>query len=164
MTVGVAYRVPGLGAVLVSDGRITHEAEIVSESERKYVICGSTACLVSGTVGHEWRKLQDHPPRSFKAFREALAELEDENDWLAYDRRSDRLWSGGLRLTQAFATLGSGASLALGALEALPVAKSLVDAEQRALAAVRVACRRHSECGGRLRVLVVPRRGAIRVG
>lgn len=161
MTVGVAYRVPGLGAVLISDGRVTHDSEIVTDSERKYVICGATACLVSGTVGQVWRQLQDRPPKSFAAFRAELAGSSDDTDWLAYDRRSDQLWSGDVRLGHAFATLGSGGSLALGALEALPVARTLEDAEKRASEAVRVACKRNVTCGGRLRVLVVPRRGAI---
>lgn len=151
----------GKGAVLVSDGRVTHDNEIVTDSERKFVVCGSTACLVSGTVGQVWRQLQEKPPRSFTAFRAQLADSEDETDWLAYDRRSDRLWCGDVRLAHPFAVLGSGASLALGALEAMPIARSLTDAESRALAAVRIACRRNVTCGGRIRVLTVPKRGKI---
>jgi 20S proteasome alpha/beta subunit len=163
VTVGVAYRVPGLGAVLVSDGRVTHDQEIVSDVERKFVVCGATAVLVSGTVGQVWRQLQERPPRSFAAFRERLAESDDETDWLAYDRRSDRLWAGDVRLGHTFAALGSGGSLALGALEVSPTPRTLEAAEKVAIAAARVACRRNVTCGGRIRVLVVPRRGAISV-
>lgn len=159
MTVGVAYRVPGKGAVLVSDGRVTHGTEIVSDHERKYVVCGATACLVAGDVGSVWRDLQEKGPRNFKAFRRALEQSDDETEWLAYDRYSDRLWSGHVRLVQPFATLGAGSSVALGALEALPVAKDMVAAEKAAVIAVRAACRWNVTCGGRVRVLVVPRRG-----
>jgi hypothetical protein len=146
---------------MVCDGRVTHADEIVSDVERKFVVCGATACLVSGTVGQVWRKLQERPPRSFAAFRTTLADSSDETDWLAYDRRSDRLWCGDVRLGQPFAALGSGSSLALGALEALPVARTMDAAEKTAIGAVRVACRRNVTCGGRIRVLIVPRRGAI---
>jgi len=161
MTVGVAYRVPGLGAVLVSDGRITHSDEIVSDHARKFVVCGSTAAVLAGTVGALWRQLQEKPPRSFAALRAAVAADPDETDWLAYDRRSDRLWAGEVRLVQPFAAIGSGASLALGALEALPLARSMPEAERHALTAVRAACRRNVTCGGKLRVLRVPRKGAV---
>ena len=162
MTVGVAYRVPGLGAVLVSDGRVTDQhCELVTDSARKFVLAGATACIVAGEIGPVWRQLQERPPRSFRAFREALESSVDDTDYLAYDRRADRLWVGDVRLFQPFAVIGSGATLALGALEAMPPAKTLVDAERNALSAVRVACRRNVTCGGRLRVLVVPRRGPI---
>lgn len=150
---------PSKGAILISDGRVTFDGEIVSEHERKFVIAGTTACIVSGEIGQIWRQLQEKPPRSFAAFRATLATSEDDTDWLAYDRRSDRLWSGDVRLVQPFAALGSGSSLALGALEAQPVAKTLAEAEKAALRAVKVACRRHALCGGRIRVLLVPKRG-----
>lgn len=163
MTVGVGYRVPGLGAVLVSDGRITHDGEITTDTARKHVICGATPVLLAGDVGPSWSVLQTKPPRTFAALRKAIETAEDDTDWLAYDRGSDRLWLGHLRLGARFAALGCGASLALGALEALTLARTLEDAAARAEAAVRVAVRRHAHCGGRVRVLVCPRRGAIRV-
>lgn len=169
MTVGVAYRIPSVGAVLVSDGRVTHSGGLVSDSEKKYVVCGTTVCLVSGVVGPMWRKLQEKPPRSFAAFRDALfeneklEEHEDRTAWLAYDRHRDQLWSGEIRCATAFATLGSGGDLARGALEALPAAKTLEDAKARAVTAVKIACKCNVECGGRLRILVVPRRGPIQV-
>lgn len=163
MTVGIAYRVPGVGAVLVSDGRITHDGHIVSDTERKYVLCGSTVVLVSGDIGQLWRELQQKPPRSFSAFLAAAAASEDDTDWLAYDRRSDRLWLGDVRLSQAFATLGTGDSVALGALDAMPVARSLAVAEQAATRAVRITCRRRADCGGRIRTVVVPRRGNVSI-
>lgn len=162
MTVGVGYRVPGLGAVLCSDGRVTHDDLIVSDSTKKYIVCGSTVVLIAGTVGQVWRQLQERPPRSFAAFREALAAHADEQDWLAYDRRSDRLWSGELQLSAPFGALGTGSSIALGALEALPLAKTLEAAERAALSAVRIACRRQASCGGRIRTVIVPgKRGTI---
>lgn len=163
MTVGVAYRVPGQGAVLVSDGLITHDGAIISNMARKHVLCGSTVVLVAGEIGQLWRELQERPPRSFAAFLTAVASSSDDTDWLAYDRRSDRLWLGNARLSQAFATLGSGDSVALGALDAMPVARSLEMAEQTALRAVRITCQRRADCGGRIRTVVVPRRGVVSV-
>lgn len=161
VTIGVAYRVPGVGAVLAIDGRVTHDGEILTDSERKYIICGRTPVLISGVVGKVWRSLQEHPPRSFDAFLDAVDE--EETDWLAYDRRSDRLWLGAVRVAAPFAAVGTGDSLAIGALEALPIAKSLAAAQATVARVLRIVCRRHSECGGRARVLVVPRRGAIAV-
>lgn len=163
MTVGVAYRVPGVGAVLVSDGRITHDGELVSDNARKYVLCGATAVIVSGEIGQAWRRLQEKPPRSFAALRTAIVESKEDNDWLAYNRSNDQLWLGEVRISGPFATLGSGASLALGALEVLPLARTLVDAEQVAQRAVRAACARHVECGGKIRTVIVPRKGDVTI-
>jgi 20S proteasome alpha/beta subunit len=157
MTVGVIYRVAE-GAVLVSDGRITHDGEIASESARKCFMCGlSTAVIVAGDIGPLWRRLQERPPKTFRAFRDAVDADTDDTDWLAYDRRSGRMWLSDVRITIPFAAVGSGATLATGALEALPVAKTIEAAEAAAVKAVRVACRRHALCGGRLRTLVVRR-------
>jgi hypothetical protein len=120
MTVGVIYRVAE-GAVLVSDGRITHDGEIASESARKCFMCGlSTAVIVAGDIGPLWRRLQERPPKTFRAFRDAVDADTDDTDWLAYDRRSGRMWLSDVRITIPFAAVGSGATLATGALEALP--------------------------------------------
>ena len=163
MTVGVAYRVPGQGAVLVSDGRVTQDGHINTDSARKYVKCGSTVVLVAGEIGPVWRRLQEKPPRNMKAFLAMVDEAPDTCDWVAYDRRSDRLWLGGLRLSQAYVTLGSGDALALGALDAIPPARTLIAAEQAALRAVQITCRRRGDCGGRIRIVTVPRTGDVRV-
>lgn len=156
MTVAAGYRVPSVGAVLVADGRVTHDGEIISDSETKLVVCGATVVAVAGTIGPCWRKLQAQPPKSYAAFLKAVDEFEEADvDWLAYDRSTGRLWLGDVRITSPFATLGSGSSLALGALEALPIAKSLLEAEKAAVKAVQVACRRNATCGGKVRVAVV---------
>lgn len=165
MTVGVAYRVPGAGAVLVSDGRITDSAsgELISDTARKFVVAGAAFCIVAGDVGPVWRQLQERPPRTFKAFRSAVETAEEPPDYLAYDRVADRLWDGPLRLSAPFFAIGTGGTFALGALEALPPARTLGEARKNALIAVRAAIRRNVLCGGRVRVLVVPRRGEITV-
>src|ERR1700748_26490 len=161
MSVCVAYRVPGEGAVLVSDGRVTHDGELVSDHERKFVICGSTVCLVAGDIGPSWRALQEKPPKNFDAFREILDNGKDDTDWVAYDRRSDRLWLGEARVVTPFTTLGCGGSVALGALEVLPRALTLDAAEKNALKAVKAACRRNVNCGGKIRTVIVPRKGPL---
>lgn len=163
MTVGVAVRVPGAGAVLVCDGRVVRGGEIESDSEKKFVICGPTIVLVAGTVGLLWRKLQEKPPKNFKTFRNEVAEHGDETDWLAYDKTNGRLWSGDVQVPGAFATLGSGGSLAMGALEVLPLPKNLEEARLMATKAIRIACKRHTECGGRLRTIIVANRKPIEV-
>lgn len=160
MTVGVAYRVPPHGAVLVADGRVTHSGYVVASDTRKLVSCGATFVIVAGEVGATWRRLQETPPRSFAAFRRAMDGTKEETDWLAYDRTNDRLWSGDVRLSGLFAAVGSGDALALGALEALPLARTLEDATAAARRAVQIACKHNVECGGRIRILIVPRRGA----
>lgn len=163
MTVAVAYRVPGEGAVLISDGRVTHDGSLVSDHEKKYVVCGTTVCLVSGDIGPSWRSLQEKPPKNFDAFRAILDDSKDDTDWVAYDRRSDRLWVGETRLVTPFATLGCGGSVALGALEVLPRALTLEAAEKAGMKAIKAACKWHVACGGKIRVVVVPRKGALLV-
>ena len=159
MTVGVAYRIPGVGAVMVSDGRVTHDGVICTDSARKYVQCGPVVVLLSGTVDDTWRQLQDKAPRTFSALRTILADG-DKFDWLAYDPRTDRLHAGGVHVVSAFSAIGSGSSLAIGALEVLPVPKTLEEAEAIATRAVRAACRHHIECGGRIRSVIVPQKSA----
>ncbi len=159
MTVGVAYRVPGVGAVLVSDGRITNEGTIESDSERKLFECGPIAVIVAGDIGPFWRRMQAQPPKTFRSFMAAWDASEDDSDYLAYDRRSGHMWVSDVRIPSLFAAVGSGSHFALGALEAMPAAKTLEEAEAQATRAVRVAIKRHALCGGRVRVLTVRRRG-----
>lgn len=156
MTVGVVYRVSG-GAVLVSDGRVTHGGEVVSDTAQKCFLCGPVGVIVAGEIGPLWRRLQERPPRTFKAFREAVDAESLSVEWLAYDPRSRSIWLSDVRISAQFAALGSGSSLALGALEVLPAPTSLVEAKRTAEKAVRAACRRHTECGGKIRSLMVPK-------
>lgn len=156
MTVGVIYRVPA-GAVLVSDGRVTHIGEIVSDVERKNFLCGDMAIIVSGEIGQFWRRMQEKPPKTWRAFRAAFDASEDDSDWVAYDRRGGRLWLGDVRIASPYIAVGCGSSTALGALDVLTPARSLAEAEVAARRAVRAACGRHTECGGKVRTLVVPR-------
>jgi len=155
MTVGIAYRVPGEGCVLVSDGRITCDGEILTDTARKFVICGSTAAVLAGTVGALWGRLQDTPPKSFAALREAVEASDDDTDWLAYDRKGDHLWLGDVRLTTPFACIGTGASTAHGALAMVDSPKSLDEAIKLCKRSVKVVCARHTTCGGKVRTIVV---------
>lgn len=152
---------PGQGAVMVCDGRVTHTGHIVTDIERKFVRCGSTTVLVAGEIGPTWRGLQMNPPKKFAEFLNTVDCSDDDCDWLAYDRRTDSLWVGNNKIGHVFAALGSGDALALGALEAMPLAKTLSEAESAAQRAVKITCKRHSECGGRIRTIVVPRKGQV---
>ena len=161
MTVGIAYRVPELGAVLVSDGRISRDGcGALTNDARKFAVCGPIGVLVAGEIGAFWRQLQESPPRSFAGFRKAVDATKEDTEWLAYDRSSGRLWLGDVRVAGLFTAIGSGDTLALGALEALPLARTLEDAERAGRRAVQIACKYCFECGGKVRALIMPRKGA----
>lgn len=167
MTIGLAYRVPGVGAVLACDGRIV-DAEtnaIISDNEKKYVICGSVTVLVAGNFGKLWARIQTSPPKSYSTLRAAIDEnMEDDTEWLMYSRTEDRLYLGDLVIPRPIAGIGAGSPFGLGALEALPLAKTLDAAYKNVHAAMTIACRRNASCGGRVRILTVPRKGAIKFG
>ena len=167
ITICVGYRIPGEGAVLASDGRVTDAStsDILSDAERKYVICGNTVVLVAGTLGKLWIQLQDNPPKTFKALRAKIGEnAGNDTEWLAFSRTEDRLYLGDVAVTRPFAGIGCGASFGLGALEALPLAKTLEDAHKAVSTAMAIACRRNASCGGRIRIITVPRKGKIKIG
>lgn len=165
MTVGLAYRIPGGGGcVLATDGRVTDSSssDILSDAEKKYVVCGNTVVLVAGSLGKLWLQLQDNPPKNFKALRAKIGEHADsDTEWLAYDRTADRLYLGDVAVTRPIAGIGCGASFGLGALEALPYAKTMDAAYKHISTAMAIACRRNASCGGRIRILVIPRKGPI---
>jgi len=174
MTVGIVYRVPGLGAVLGCDSRVTDEhGEIMTDSDEKWLVAGSAVACCAGALGGLGVDLRATPPRNWPELRKALTMTDAvdrglDYEALVYDRRGDALfWSdhqGDALRRGLYATLGSGGATALGALDASAPPKTLEAAERLVRRALRITCKRHSACGGRLRVLVVPRRGTIRVG
>lgn len=152
---------------MACDGRVVDadSSTILSDGERKYALCGTTTVLVAGTVGKLWNRLQAQPPRSYKALRGVLDEHpEDDTEWLAYDRKADRLFMGEVTIPRPIAAIGCGAPFALGALEALPLAKTLEAAYHAVATAIAIACRRNACCGGRIRILTIPRKGPIKIG
>lgn len=176
VTVGVAYRVPGLGAVVACDSRITdtESGMIYSDHVDKWLIGGSVVACYSGTAGGLWGELREASPRTWADLRKALIDIDAteshdrDYDALAYDRRTDTLWhtdhQGDAVRKGVCGTIGIGGTIALGVLEASPTPKTLEAAERLVRRAIKVACKHNSSCGGRTRVLVVRgKRGAILV-
>jgi ATP-dependent protease HslVU (ClpYQ) peptidase subunit len=167
LTVCLGYRIPGEGAILACDGRVTDSGSfaILSDAEKKYALCGSVTVLMAGTMGKMWMQLQTNPPKSYKALRAAIDSHGDaDTEWLAYDKRADRLFVGDVMSSRNIAGIGAGSSFGLGALEALPLAKTLTEAHKAVSTAIAIACRRNASCGGRIRILTVPRKGAVKFG
>jgi ATP-dependent protease HslVU (ClpYQ) peptidase subunit len=167
MTCCLSYRIPGEGAILACDGRVTNgdSSDILSDSEKKFAICGSVVVLMAGTLGKMWFQLQDAPPKTYKSFRALLTKHGDsDTEWIVYDKASDRMFVGDVMASRNIAGIGCGASFGLGALEALPLAKNLADAHKAVSTAIAIACRRNASCGGRIRILTVPQKGSIKFG
>ena len=166
-TICLAYRVAGEGAILACDGRIVDADTnaIISDADKKYVVCGSTVVMIAGTFGKLFHKIATSPPKSFAGVRAAIDDhMDDDAEWLAYDKRKDRLYLDDIVLGRPIAGIGAGSPFGLGALEALPLARSLDAAYKAVSIAMTIACRRNASCGGRVRMLTVPKRGAIKYG
>jgi hypothetical protein len=163
MTVALGYRIAGEGAVMACDGRILDgDSHILSDGDKKFVICGPTVAFVAGNFGKLFHKIAANPPKSFATLRAAITEnVSDDTEWLAYDKRADRLYINDLVIGRPIAGIGAGSSYGLGALEALPLAKTMDTAYRYISIAMGIACRRNASCGGRIRVLVIPRQGPI---
>ena len=173
VTVGVVYRVPGHGAVLGCDSRVlAGDGEIITDADEKWLVAGSAIALVAGQSGGLWADLKEATPAGWPALRKAVtdidAELSHARDYevLVYDRRADVIWhtdhQGDAIRRGLFASIGCGGGLALGALEASPAPRTLEHAEKIVRRAVKIACRRHSACGGRIRTIIVRgRRGEL---
>ena len=158
---------PGEGAVLACDGRILDAASntIISDADKKYVVCGATVVMIAGNFGKLFYKISSAPPKSFVSLRAAIGDnMDDDAEWLAYDKRTDRLYLDDLLLTRPIAGIGAGSPFGLGALEALPLARTLESAYRAVSTAMTIACRRNASCGGRIRMLTVPKRGPIQYG
>lgn len=163
MTVCLAYRVPGEGCVLVSDGRVTDGAlRVLTDSCDKSAVLGSCVALVAGCDG---RALQDLQELKVKKYADILAYVrsrhgESEDYWqlIVWDRSGQKLYTLDSALTElehSVAAIGCGSDIATGVLSALPHPQSLEEATRALNKAARVACRRNAGCGGRIRTIVV---------
>lgn len=169
MTVGIIYRVPGHGAVIGCDSRLTDESGAISSDHwEKWGIFGSVIACYAGTIGGLWQDLRDKPTKNWPEFRKAITDLDatqaHDRDYevLVYDRRKDIIWHTGHQGDAVrhggYAAIGAGGGIALGALDVSSPAKSLDSAERLVRRAVKISCRRHSSCGGRIKTVVVPRK------
>lgn len=174
MTVGVAIRVPGVGAVLVCDSRVSDSSggKIYTDSEQKFGVFGTCTAIYAGRPGSLWIELRDSPPRNWP---EVYAKLTDtdarakDRDYevLVYDRTQDRVIhtdaSGYAVISGTSSTIGCGGELAQGVIDGARAPATLEAAAALALRACRAAVRRNAFCGGRLRLVVsgAGRRGKV---
>lgn len=169
MTVILAIRLPGEGAILAGDGRVTVGSEILTDSCEKLAVFGSIALGVSG---HDGGLLQALEPA--KNLAEVMKLANDYTrgsslawDAVAYDRKQDQLlyldYHGAVITAPGiFATTGSGGTYAMGFVEARPRPKTFEEATELAKQTLRTTFKKNSECGGRIRLLTVKgRRGAV---
>lgn len=167
MTVGVAIRVPGQGAVLACDSRVvdSDSGEIYTDADHKWGLFGTTAAVCSGALGGLWLDLREKPPRNLAELRERTTDLDAkdhdrEYEILVYDRRKDRLvicdHQGDMTHVGGMGAVGSGGAIALGVLDAAKPPTTLEAAATLAQRACRIATRRNAFCGGRIRLVLVP--------
>jgi len=165
MTVGIAIRVPGAGAVLACDSRISGDGgHIFTDLEEKWLVAGTATAVYAGCVGGMWHKLRDAPPRNWTDLRAAI-ECPDaasrglDYELLVYDRTQDRiLWTGQhgeATVVRTHAACGAGGAYAYGVLDAAKPPTTLDAAVALARRTIKIVCRRNMTCGGRIRILVV---------
>lgn len=163
MTVLAAVRVPGRGAVLVADSRVTGGTDIITDTCQKIVRCGSAGLAISGCDGNLLGAVAN--TRTWAELVQAAFKYASEHttlDWsgIGYDAVSDRLWfiDSDEHLIDAGTTAvgGSGGRVARGWLDAYESEpKTLEGAKAWVVGACRAAIRRDSACGGRVRSLVL---------
>jgi 20S proteasome alpha/beta subunit len=155
MTIIVAIRVPGQGAVLACDSRVSIGDEIASDS---YVKCRAGAEVLYAACGTERGMLEQFEAHTWPEVYDQALSLELQ-DWslLAADKSGVYfLHHGGFRLRHPFKyATGSGAPFALGYMDACRPAKSVADAVHIAKGAVKCAIARDSGCGGKIRVITL---------
>lgn len=172
MTVALVIRVPGQGAVLACDSRVSCDGtgSIYSDTERKWGQFGTVIACYAGTPGALWGELVADPPKRWVDFHKRTTDLDAEShkrdyEILAYDRARDRLWhtdhqGWAVAVSGLHAAIGCGGPLALGVMDGAKAPTSLEQAAQLAARAIKLTCRRNVFCGGRVRVVVVRGRRA----
>jgi 20S proteasome alpha/beta subunit len=157
MTVIVALRTPE-GSVLATDGRACANSAIFSDSVDKIVICGDVALAIAGVAGALPTMLRDAVSWD-DVYRVAAEYCGEAWCLLAANARRIRYLDGsGTRHDMGpVHTLGSGGQFARGFLSAHTQPKTLKAAAELARAAVKVACKFESSCGGKIRVVQLPR-------
>jgi ATP-dependent protease HslVU (ClpYQ) peptidase subunit len=153
MTVCVGIRVPGLGAVVGSDGRVSACDEVVADDFVKVARCGTATVAAAGVPDVlEWLKGARNWPHAVR-----LIKRRAQAEWIAvgYCATRDRLMNADQTSSLPvpdFYAVGSGASVALGALAAMRVPKTLDEAERAVRKALRIASARVTSCGGKTTV------------
>lgn len=159
-TVLACYRVPGEGAVIACDSRVTMSTGVVSDTCDKWLVCGSVVLAVYGMDGGLPQALK--PAKNWAEVMKRGTEYSKGTplDWgvLAYDRRVDRVMlgehlGGQYQVSNVYCT-GAGGDYAQGWLDSQPRAKSLNAAAKLCRTALKAVFRRDVSCGGRIRILI----------
>lgn len=152
MTAIVGVHVPGYGAVLASDGRLSDDDGLI-HSDRAIKLARAKWGILA-MAGH----IQALPVLARRtsmqlAYQTPVPEL--EYDVIAYDGSGLYCWDHTRSVVHVHShtSAGCGGHIALGVLEASDHVKTLDEAVQKAKAAVRAAIRRNTGCGGKVRVL-----------
>ena len=172
MTAAVAYHVPGVGCVLACDSRAacTETGHVFTDEDQKWALLGSLTVVCAGTPGALWLDLRTRPPRNMDALRKRIAAVSSDDDklkyeFLVYDQRTDWLAyldDGGDAISIGRrGAIGAGGPLSMGVMDAARAPQTLDAAARLTRRAVAIACRRNAFCGGRVRTVVVSRKGAV---
>lgn len=135
----------------------------MTDNQSKFAVYPTGCCMIAGHMTQPWTALQQDPPKTFRALQEMIPKLSDDSEVLVYDRRQDKTFYGDLPVGRAYAGIGAGSPIALGALEAMPMPRDLEAAAKAVNKAVEVAIKLNASCGGRIRTVIIPKRGAILV-
>jgi ATP-dependent protease HslVU (ClpYQ) peptidase subunit len=162
MTIGAVVKVPGEGAVLVADGRVTDGAlRILTDSCDKTAVLGSCIALVAGCDGRALQDLREAGVKSYAGVVEYCRQRqEEEPTWqlIVWDRPTQRIIRIDSSLSEietgTSAFIGSGGDTAQGALAGWPRPKSLDEAAKQTKRAAKLACTHNAACGGRIRVII----------
>ena len=165
MTCLVGYRIPGVGAAIACESRLSAGTVIASDECKKWLVCGSVVLAVSGTDGGLLPALSKARCRTWAQVEEAAEEYSRPRglswEMIAYDQRLDLMVvcdsSGCVQATDCYAS-GSGGSYAWGWFESRPRPETLPDVARTLRASVRAAIRRDSGCGGRVWSVRAPSR------
>ncbi len=163
MTVGIAVRVPGEGAVLVADGRVTDGGmRILTDYCDKTAVLGSCIALVAGSDGRALADMLEAGVKSYAGVVEyCRGRQEEDPTWqlIVWDRPTQRLMRIDSSLSEIemgnSAFIGCGGDNAQGTLAAWPRPKSLEEAAKQARRAAKLACAANAACGGRIRTIIV---------
>ncbi len=157
MCVGVL--VPGKGAVIGTDGRLSEGDRIITDSFSKVRRFGDAIVSFCGVPALDWAKGAKSWAGVVLKARNHHADIGLEHgvwELFGYDEKTQRLLAtdtlNEVDVGNRYAT-GSGGMFALGALEVLPVPESLDEAAKHVRAAIRVAIARSMSCGGQIRIL-----------
>lgn len=170
VTVIAVYRIPGEGAVLCADGRVTSGSSIITDTCDKWQVCGSVVLGIYGADGGLPQALE--PAKNWAEVMKRATEYTTGKplDWglLAYDRRADRVVlgdsAGGEYSTLNIFAVGAGGDYAQGWLDGQKKAKSLNEAARLCKQALKAVFRRDASCGGRIKTLIVRgKRGAVQL-